>query len=177
MWATSEIPQATKRPSASAAPATWVHASGASVPQTWLTFTPTFSNTAPRITRASPPPCSRCPAGFSQLRGAKRLSGSNASNAAQKRACRSRKYATAGTAKFSALLMHEVHEARDGVGVRIGPDAVSEVEDMTGRIPGRRDNGGGGPRELRGRREQRRGIEVPLHGLARPEYAPHLAQR
>src|SRR5579863_10021359 len=165
MCATSEMPQATKRPAASVAPATCPQASGASVPHTWLTLTPTFSNTSPRISRDSPPPFKRWPSGFVQLRAAKRLAGSNASKAAQQRACRSRKYAVAVPANSSALLMYEVHHARHGVRVGIGPDAVAEIEDVPGGIPGGGDHRGGRALQVLGRGEQRCRVEIALHRL------------
>src|SRR5215469_9183265 len=133
MWATSEMPQAVKRPSEACAPATWPRASGASTPQTWLTLTPTFSNTDPRIRRDSPPPCRRWPAGFDQGRALKRLCGSNASKAAHSLPCRSWKYAVAVRAKSSAPLMHVVHETRDRIRIGVRPDAVAEVEDVPRR--------------------------------------------
>src|SRR6516164_2986020 len=136
MWATSEMPQAVKRPSDRSAPETWPRASGGNTPHTWLTLTPTFSNTAPRINRDSPPPCRRCPGGFVQLRAVKRTCGSSASNAAHTRRCRSWKYAVATVAKSLAPLMHVVHEPRDRIGIGIRPDAVAEIEDVSGRRAG-----------------------------------------
>src|SRR5215831_18779657 len=187
MWATSEMPQARKRPADSSAPATWARASGASTPHTWLTFTPTFSNTSPRISRDSPPPCRRWPAGFCQLRGAKRLVGSKASNAAQKRACSSRNKAVAVAAQSpaavsaggvaSGVLMHEVHEARHGVRVGVRPDAVPEIEDVPGLLARLRQHRRGLALELRRGCEQSRRIEVPLHRLAGPEEPAHLRER
>src|ERR1700756_5848078 len=163
MWATREMPQAVKRPCASAAPATCARASGASTPQTWLTFTPTFSNTEPRIRRASPPPSRRWPSGLLQARASKRLVGSKASNAAQKRACRSRKYWLAVAAKASApdsprgvalgVLMHEIHEARHGIRIGVRPDAVSQVENVSRGAAGLGEHGGRRAGELGGWRE------------------------
>src|SRR5882762_4495317 len=149
MCATSEIPQATKRPSEACAPATWPYAAGCSTPQTWLTLTPTFSNTSPRIRRDSPPPCSRLPSGLVQLRASNRLTGPKASDAAHSRACRSRKQAVAVAAKSLAPLMHVIHQARDRIGV---------------------------PVQLGRRSKQGRRIEIALHGLAGPEHAAYLRQ-
>src|SRR5215472_2965059 len=187
MWATSEMPQAVKRPSASAAPATCARATGASTPQTWLTFTPTFSNTEPRMRRASPPPSRRWPSGFLQARASKRLVGSKASNAAQKRACRSRKYWLAVAANVATpdspcgvalgMLMHEIHEACHGVRIGIRPDAVPQVEDVSRGAAGLGEHRGRGAGELRGWREQRGGIEVALHRLAGSEHRSHVRER
>src|SRR5882762_2005832 len=176
MCATSEIPQATKRPSEACAPATWPYAAGCSTPQTWLTLTPTFSNTSPRIRRDSPPPCSRLPSGLVQLRASNRLTGSNASNAAHSRACRSRKQAVAGAAKSLAPLMHVIHQARDRIGVGVGPDAVSEVEDVSRRGAGFIEHRIDVPVQLGRRSKQGRRIEIALHGLAGPEHAAYLRQ-
>src|SRR5438067_298337 len=65
------------------------------------------------------------PSGLVQLRVSKRLTGSNASNAAHSRACRPRKYAVAGAARSLAPLMDVVDQARNRVGVGVGPDAVA----------------------------------------------------
>src|ERR1700745_510296 len=136
MCATSEIPHAVKRPCDSCAPVTWPRASAGNTPQTWLTFTPAFSNTDPRISRDSPPPCRRWPGGFVQWRALKRCSGSKPSNAAQTRCCRSWKYAVAVVAKSLAALMHIVHEPRDRIRIGVRPDTVSEVEDVPRRGAG-----------------------------------------
>ena len=136
MCATSEMPQATNTPSDSAAPATCARDSGASTPHTWLTLTPTFSNTSPRIRRDSPPPCRRCPGGLLQLFATKRPCGSSASKAAHTLPCRSRKPAVAVAAKSLAPLMDVIHQPRHRVGVRVRPDAVAQVEDVPGGIAG-----------------------------------------
>src|ERR1700722_14073426 len=136
MCATREMPQARKRPWDSRAPLTWPCASLGSVPHTWLTLTPTFSNACPRNARGSPPPCRRWPAGFAQLRDSKRASGSKASNAVQMRACRSPKNATALPDRSLASLMHVIDQARDGLRIGVGPDPVAEVDDVPRRLAG-----------------------------------------
>src|SRR5215467_2381275 len=176
MCATSDRPQAVKRPPDSAEPATWPRASAGSTPDTWLTFTPTFSNTAPRITRASPPPSRRCPGGLFQRRGAKRAAGSKASNAAHTRPCRSRKYSVARSANSLASLMHVIHEARHGVGVGVRPDAVAEVEDVAGTGAGLLEHRIDVAAQLERRRKERGRVEVALHGLAGAEQLAHLRQ-
>ncbi len=80
MCATRLMPQAQKRGS-SAAPGICARNSGLNVPQTVETFTPTFSNTRPRMTRISPPPPSlpssvgRCQARRSKRPGGGRRGG------------------------------------------------------------------------------------------------------
>src|SRR5579863_4035958 len=165
MWATSDMPQATKRPSDSCAPATCARACGASVPHTWLTLTPTFSKTAPRMRRDSPPPCRRCPSGLLQRRDSKRASGSSAANATQTRSCRSRKYAVAAAERSSAPLMHVIDQARDRIRIGIGPDAMAEVEDVPGRGTGFFEHRIHVTPKLLRTCKKRRRIQVPLHRL------------
>src|SRR4029077_2569277 len=177
MCATREMPQATKRPAEASAPATWARASGASVPHTWLTLTPTFSNTAPRISRDSPPPSRRWPSGLAHVRRSKRCTGSNASNARHSRSCRSRKYAVAAAARSGlAVLMDVVDQACDGIRVGFLPDAVAEIEDMPRCLAGLREHRIDVALELLGRGEQRRRIQISLHGLGGAEGLADLGE-
>src|SRR5271169_594686 len=135
------------------------------MPHTWLTLTPTFSKTAPRMRRDSPPPCSRWPSGLLQRRDSKRPRVSRAANAAQIRSCRSRKYAVAAAARSSAPLMYVIDEAGDRVRIGVGPDAVAEVKDVPGRGTGLFEHRIHVTPQLLRAREQRRRIQVPLHRL------------
>ncbi len=93
MCATSETPEAQKRGS-SAAPGMLPRNSSLNSPETVETFTPTFSNTRPRITLITPPPPG-LPSGFASRahgvrtkRASEPASASIASKAAQTRSRR-----------------------------------------------------------------------------------------
>ena len=69
-------------------------------------------------------------------------------------------------------VVHELDQARDGVGRRRGQHAVAEVEDVTRPAAGPAQHVGGVPLDLVGRPEQHGGVEVALHGDAVAELAP-----
>ena len=186
MCATSEMPQATNRPSDCAAPATWLRACSLRTPQTWLTFTPTFSKTAPRIRRDSPPPCSRWPsgllpaAGFEAALGLEGLEGGADARLQIAETGRRgllepplstapRSCAAGSRSRRGGALVHVVDEPRHRVRIGFRPDAVSQIEDMSReRRRPHRARGRCGARRSSGEAKSAAGSRLPCTAFPGP---------
>ena len=73
--------------------------------------------------------------------------------------------------------MHIVDEPRHRIRIRLRPDAVSQIEDVPGTAAGLIEHPSGVLPQVLRRGEERRRVEVALHGLPRPQLSPHLTQR
>src|SRR5262247_984255 len=73
-------------------------------------------------------------------------------------------YAMMRTAVCSRV-MHQIHDRAHGGDVGFGQDAVAEIEDVSGPAVRARENVADLTVALRGRRQQRRGFEIPLDCL------------
>src|SRR5450759_4223838 len=73
--------------------------------------------------------------------------------------------------------MHVIDEPRDGVRVGVLPDAVAEIEDMTGRAARVSQHRIGLATQIRRRCKERGRIKIALHGFCRTQYAASRAER
>src|ERR1700680_3372932 len=130
--------------------------------------------------RIVPPPCRRCPSGLAQGRWENVPSSSRASKAPTMRSCRFRKYAAASVARSASFtigrLMDIVDEARDGIRIRIRPDAVAEIEDVSGKGTGVGEHSVHLRSQVRWQCKERGGIKIALNGLGAQDL-PGSAER
>src|SRR5262245_37299934 len=126
MCATSEMPVAKNRGS-SAAPGIWWRNSGLNSPNTVETFTPTFSNTRPRMMAMTPPPRSSPPGPTSRRHGlrSKRPGGSlrfapACSSSSRSNSAHRRSRSASNQRRAASLRLVSAASSGNGVGVLVG---------------------------------------------------------
>lgn len=65
------------------------------------------------------------------------------------------------------MLVDVIDEPRDRIRIGIGPDAVTEIEDMSGRVAGCLEHRIGVSTELARWCEECSGVEIALNGFSR----------